>query len=138
MQPDETVENQDAPPVDAPPATPQPSATAETDWDPSWGPEPLKEHVRNSETVDLEEGAPTRVHLGEKVENWAGEYEERSDVEAVNPDATPSYNPAHEGQRSQFLSDGPGYRENFDVHDYIEAEVVPTDKDMSGYVNPTY
>ena len=133
MEPDETNEDQDITLEEA-----RDQGKADPEWS-GVGEKPLKDHVRNEETVDLEEGAPVGVHIGAKVENWAGDYEARPDHVARDPNITPPYDVADPFAREQFRANGPGRDEpTFDVHDYVEREYIAPGTDLSGYITPQY
>jgi len=114
---------------------------AEEAGEPEWsgvGEKPLKEHVRNETTVDLEEGSPVGITLGDPVEDWAGSYPARPDHEAMDPNQTPPYDVASAG-RQRFLANGPGRDEpTFDVHDYVEGDNLPEGVNLSGHIVPNY
>lgn len=102
------------------------------------GEKPLKDHVRNEDTVDWDEDQRPGIRLAAPTQDWVGDYPPRSDLEAASDRATPPYNPADPISRAAYLANGPQYEEDFDVHDYEEAEVIPQNADLSGYIVPQY
>lgn len=115
----------------------QASAAAEDEWS-GVGDKPLKDHVRNDTTVDLEEGGRVGVTIGEVVKDWGGDYKPRPDAEAAGSINTPPYSMSDQVARAQYLANGPQFEPDFDVHDYEEGEVVPPGKDISGLIVPRY